>query len=106
MESERKIEDIIEIMDRAIPELMLRNCIPGFSLAAMKDGNIFCRTWGVKNSKTLEPVSPETIFEGASLSKPVVAYTALKMCEDRLLALDTPLNNYLQKPYSADCPLL
>src|SRR5205085_228501 len=53
---------------------------------------------------TKEPVNTETIFEAASLSKPVSAYAALKLCDKGLLKLDEPLSNYLPEPYIADDP--
>lgn len=42
----------------------------------------------------------------ASLSKPVFAYTALKLCEQGVLQLDRPLIEYLPQPYLEDEPLL
>jgi CubicO group peptidase (beta-lactamase class C family) len=41
-------------------------------------------------------------FQAASNSKPVVAYTALKMVENGLLTLDTPLYKYTKKKYFED----
>jgi Beta-lactamase class C and other penicillin binding proteins len=41
-------------------------------------------------------------FQAASNSKPVVAYTALKMVENGLLTLDTPLSNYTKVRYFED----
>lgn len=36
----------------------------------------------------------DTIFEAGSLSKPVFAYAALKLCDRGVLSLDTPLTRY------------
>lgn len=53
---------------------------------------------GVKNSKTKDPVKEDTVFEAASLSKPVFAYGVLKLVENGRLNLDKPLVEYLSYP--------
>src|SRR5271167_1564548 len=62
-------------------------------------------TWvhgfGIKESTTGQPVTVETVFEAASLSKPVFAYGVLKLVEQGKLGLDVPLTTYLPKPYIA-----
>lgn len=45
----------------------------------------------VINNTTQQPVAETTIFEAASLSKPVFAYIVLKMAEHGELDLDKPL---------------
>ncbi|MEM7324217.1 MAG: serine hydrolase domain-containing protein, partial [Actinomycetota bacterium] len=48
--------------------------IPGLSLAIVNDGEVrYAETFGYADVATGEPVTDETIFEGASLSKPVFA---------------------------------
>jgi CubicO group peptidase (beta-lactamase class C family) len=44
---------------------------------------------------TQEPVTLDTLFEAASLSKPLFAYAALRLCEKGVLDLDTPLIEYM-----------
>ncbi len=50
------------------------------------------------------PVGAQTVFEAASLTKPLFAYVALKLVEDGLLDLDVPLDEYLPAPYLPDEP--
>jgi CubicO group peptidase (beta-lactamase class C family) len=52
----------------------------------------------VTDASTNRPVAAETIFEAASMSKPVFAYAVLKLCEKKVLALDTPLVTYGAPP--------
>jgi CubicO group peptidase (beta-lactamase class C family) len=48
----------------------------------------------------------DTVFEVASLSKPVFAYAVLKLVEQGKLSLDTPIANYLPKDYAQQPPFL
>jgi CubicO group peptidase (beta-lactamase class C family) len=76
--------------------------IPGVSVARISGGgDIATETAGVVNTDTHEAVSDTTVFQAASLSKPVFAYIVLKMVEDgkfsrpgeaRESGLDRPLH--------------
>jgi CubicO group peptidase (beta-lactamase class C family) len=91
-------EQLITSLDKAIPQLLDSANIPGLSLAVVKDGKIlYTQAYGVKNEDTKEKLNISTIFEAASLSKPVFAYACLKFVEEGLLELDKPLYQYL--PY-------
>jgi hypothetical protein len=46
------------------------------------DGDIATDAAGVINTDTREAVTDSTVFQAASLSKPVFAYIVLKMVED------------------------
>jgi CubicO group peptidase (beta-lactamase class C family) len=50
------------------------------------------------------PVGPDTMFEAASLSKPVFAYLVMLLVQDGKLDLDRPLDAYLGAPYVPDDP--
>ncbi len=72
--------------------------IPGVSIAIINDHKIaYHEVFGVKNIKTKEKVSLETIFEGASLSKPLFAYFVMKMVESGEFELDKPIFPYLER---------
>lgn len=71
--------------------------MPGLSIAIINDNKLaYHKTFGVKNLKTKEKVTPETIFEGASLSKPLFAYFLMKMYEKGELDLDIPIYKHLK----------
>lgn len=90
-----------------LPQMMVANNIPGLSLAVIKGKQIILHLeFGVKNILTKEPIVPSTIFEGASFTKPLIGYGALKMCQQGMLALDKPLRSYLSEPYKDDPPYL
>jgi len=92
----------IQQLEKDIPELMKKNRVPGLSIALIRGGKT---TWvhgfGIKEARTDQPVTEETVFEAASLSKPVFAYGVLKLVELGKLGLDVPLTTYLAKPFVA-----
>jgi hypothetical protein len=69
--------------------------IPGISIAIVKDAKIvYHRGLGVKNATTGEKVAEDTVFEAASMTKPVFAYAVLRLVDRGVLELDTPLYTY------------
>jgi CubicO group peptidase (beta-lactamase class C family) len=74
---------------------MARLHVPGVSIAIIHDGKIiFAKGYGVTRAGGA-PVTATTLFQAASLSKPVTAVAALRMVQDGKLALDQPANSYL-----------
>lgn len=70
--------------------------VPGLSLAILRDGRIVeAKALGVRDTSSGAPVDGETIFEAASLSKPVFAYAVLQLIDAGLLSLDTPLSQHV-----------
>ena len=79
--------------------------MPGLSLALIRDARVvWHRSFGVRNADTKEPVGDGTVFEAASLSKPVFAYAVLKLVDGGKLALDRPLSAYDPEAYAGDDP--
>lgn len=82
-----------------IKNIMEAEELPGLSIAIINDNEIaYHEVFGVTNVETRESVSKESMFEGASLSKPIFAYFALKMAEEGTIDLDKPLYEYLPHP--------
>ncbi len=87
-------------LERELSVLIEKWHIPGMSFAVIRDGAVvWQRGLGVKNAQTEEPVNDETVFQAASMSKPVFAYAVLKMCDEGFLDLDTPLVNYAPREF-------
>jgi CubicO group peptidase (beta-lactamase class C family) len=89
-------------LEKDIPELMKKDAVPGLAIAVIRGGKT---TWvhgfGIKEATTGHPITADTVFEAASLSKPVFAYGVLKLVEEGKLGLDVPLTTYLPKPFVA-----
>ena len=52
-------------------------------------------TYGVKRRTTEEKVTPDTLFQAASLSKPVFAVALMQLVERGILDIDTDISEYL-----------
>ena len=85
-------------IDRVVKAYLRDFKSQGASVAVVKDGRIvYHNGYGVKSEATQEPVDGDTVFEAASMTKPVFAYTVLRLVDRGVLDLDTPLYTYL--PY-------
>ncbi|QJW97880.1 serine hydrolase [Frigoriglobus tundricola] len=94
---------LIAHLEERIPALMKEADVPGLAIALVRDGElVWHRGFGVKNSKTRDPVDDTTVFEAASLSKPVFAYAVLKLVDAGKFDLDKPLNKYLPGNFDVD----
>ncbi len=86
-----------------IPRLMTEGKVPGLSIVVIRDSKVFWqRPFGVTNAETKQPVTNDTVFEAASLGKPVLAYAVLKLVDSGRMSLDTPLVHYMPGPYVQD----
>jgi CubicO group peptidase (beta-lactamase class C family) len=95
-----KKKELAARLESLIPQLMSEGDVPGLSVLVIRDGKVFWqRAFGVKNAETKEPVTDTTVFEAASLSKPVFAYGVLKFADTGQFDIDTPLVKYLPGAY-------
>ncbi|MFD2082335.1 CubicO group peptidase, beta-lactamase class C family [Actinopolymorpha cephalotaxi] len=79
--------------------------VPGLSIAlADHTGPVWTSAYGVTDLSAPSPVGTDTVFEAASLTKPVVAYAVLLLVQEGRLDLDRPLDSYLPAPYLPDEP--
>ena len=81
------------IKTTTLEELMRKHHVPGVSIAVIRDGKIdWARGFGIADVETGRAVTHETLFQAASISKPVAAAAALTMVQDGLLDLDEDVN--------------
>lgn len=70
--------------------------VPGLSIAIIKDNQIeWAKSYGVKRKNSTDSVSLNTLFQAASLSKPVTALVVLKLVEQGKIDLDSNVNDQL-----------
>lgn len=79
-----------------IAELMARFNVPGVSIAVIHDHQIhWAKGYGIADVATGAPVNTETMFQAASMSKPVAAMAVLRAVQDGLFTLDADINTIL-----------
>lgn len=82
----------------SIPEMMKQDHIPGMSITFIDNGQIaWTKHYGYANLEDSIPISSETVFTGASLSKPITAIAALHLVEKGALDLDEDVNLKLKE---------
>jgi CubicO group peptidase (beta-lactamase class C family) len=83
-------------VDELVREAMERQAVPGVSAAAAVDGRLaWARGWGVRTAGRPDPVTPATMFQAGSISKPVAALGALRLVADGRLELDADVSDVL-----------
>lgn len=85
------------VVPKSIPQVMLEDNIPGISIAFIDQGKItWEKSYGYADLQMLKKVTPETVFTGASLSKPIATVAALQLVDKGLVSLDEDVNNKLK----------
>ncbi len=70
--------------------------VPGLSIAVIKDYKIeWAKGYGLADTLKKTPVTAETMFSAGSISKFLMAVTALKMVDNGQIDLNEPINHYL-----------
>jgi len=77
--------------------------VPGVSIAVINNGKIeWTKAYGVLDKESKSPVTEKTLFQAASISKPVTAYGALTLVEQKKVVLDKDINTFLKSWKLAD----
>ena len=71
--------------------------VPGVSIAVINNHTIkWAKAYGLSNVNRADNVTPQTLFQAASISKPITAMAALWLVQKGKLALDDDINQSLQ----------
>lgn len=90
--------DLQHRLDRTLDAAIANNRIVGAVVQIARHGStIYSRAAGLADREAGVPVAKDTIFRLASVTKPIVAATALAMVEASRIGLDDPVSHYL--PY-------
>lgn len=83
----------LDSLDAYVKARMAERRISGLSLAIIQDGKVaVARGYGVVDQNSHAPVTPTTLFQAGSISKPVSALGALHLVEAGRLSLDEDVN--------------
>jgi serine-type D-Ala-D-Ala carboxypeptidase/endopeptidase len=93
------------VLTARIEELTRKANVHGLAVSVFNAGEpVYSRTFGVKRTDTKEPLTRDTVFYGASLSKAVFGVLVMRLVDDGVIDLDTPLVKYLDGPLDAREP--
>jgi CubicO group peptidase (beta-lactamase class C family) len=80
-----------------LQERMKHHRVPGVGIAVINDGKLeWARGYGTLEAGGAEPVNADTVFQAASISKPVSALALLRLVEAGKLSLDQDVNEMLK----------
>ena len=80
-----------------LAQFMERMRVPGVSIAVIKDYEIhWAKGYGIADVTSGAPVTTDTIFQAASISKPTAAMGVMRLVQDGTLSLDTDVNTFLK----------
>jgi CubicO group peptidase (beta-lactamase class C family) len=84
---------------RGVPRILQLSGVPGLSIAIVRGGRVFwSAAFGTRDDSAHTAVDTATVFEAASLSKPVFAYLVLRLADRGELDLDRPLAEMIEYP--------
>jgi CubicO group peptidase (beta-lactamase class C family) len=85
-------------IDARVRAAMAETRANGLAIAVIDDGRVtYVQAYGKRNAAG-DPLQTDTVMYGASLTKTVMAYTALTLVDQGKLDLDAPLADYLERP--------
>jgi CubicO group peptidase (beta-lactamase class C family) len=80
-----------------LTERMAHYKVPGVSIAVIHDGKVeWAHAYGKRDVESGQPVTTETLFQAASLSKGVAAAVAMRLVEQGRLSMDEDVNAKLR----------
>ncbi len=83
------------LLDRRLRQLMTKPAMVGLAVGVVEDGRItFLQGYGETLEGSGEPVTPQTVFRWASVSKGVASTMVAKLAQDGKIDLNAPVVNY------------
>jgi CubicO group peptidase (beta-lactamase class C family) len=80
-----------------VEQRMKEHGVPAVGVAVIENGRVaWARSYGLADVEEKRPATTGTLFQAASISKPVAATAALTLVDDGLLALDDDVNAKLR----------
>jgi CubicO group peptidase (beta-lactamase class C family) len=85
----------IEQVATLITQKMAEYGIPGVAFGVVRNGQVTGRGFGVTNVDDPQPITADTVFPLASISKTVAATAIMRLVEEGKISLDAPVRKYL-----------
>ena len=100
---QQELSSDIEDINNLAPALMVEAAIPGMAVAKVENGEIvFTGVYGDADIHKDRTVTKDTLFNIASISKPIMGLVLMQLVDQNKLELDSDINNYL--PFKVDNP--
>ncbi len=85
-------------IDRELRRAMASAGVKGLAVAVVEDGRVaYVQAYGQRNERG-QPLQPQTVMYGASLTKAVFAYTVMQLVDEGRIDLDASIASYLPEP--------
>ncbi len=95
--AESQGEGAFQPLDDLLARFLVQHAVPGASLAVTRQGKlVYARGFGFADSCKRLPVTPQSRFRIASISKPITAVAILQLVDAGRLQLDDPVLKHFQ----------
>lgn len=85
-----KVKEGLPYLEKAAEDIIHQGGVPGMSIAVVyKDEVVYLKGFGVREAGKSEPVDADTVFQIASLSKPISSNVVSALVGERLISWDT-----------------
>ena len=91
----RPANGAFEGISSLVTQKMSEYDIPGVAFGVLKNGEVTLRGFGVTNIDNAQPMTADTVFPIASISKTVTALALVRLAEQGKVDLEAPVRRYL-----------
>lgn len=86
------VENAVSKLDELAADLMEKSGVPGMAVAVVHKGKaVYVKGFGVRDVRAAAPVDPDTVFQLASLSKPLSATVVARQVSEQAIGWETPV---------------
>jgi CubicO group peptidase (beta-lactamase class C family) len=91
-----KLEAAFPEIEKAFEKFQQTRGTPGLSFGVVIDGDVvLLKSYGVRDLKSNDPVTPDTLFRIASMTKSFTAMAILKLRDEGKLSLSDPVSKWI-----------
>ena len=95
--SSKAVTETLKNLDERVIAFMNKFALPGMCIGVVQDGKlVYGKGFGEAEAESKRPVTDETVFRIASISKTFTAIAVMQLFEQGKFKLDDPVNDYLK----------